>query len=84
MPTSMSTFTEVPVAAGVLHATADLIELLGEFLTGTDPAVRTQLGRFLAARLPDEDPDPGIEATIMLDQLTEAADLLHALAGDAD
>jgi hypothetical protein len=84
MSMSMSAFAEMPVAAGVLHATADLIELLGEFCTSADPAVHTQLGRFLAARQPDADPDPGIEAAIMLDELAQAADLLRALAGDAD
>jgi hypothetical protein len=82
MSVSMSTFTEVPVTAGVLHATADLLELLGEFLTGVDPAVRLQLGRFLAARAPDEDPDPVMEAAIVTRELTEAADLLHTLAGE--
>ncbi len=80
MSVSMSMFTEVPVAAGVLHATADLLELLGEFITDTDPAVRLQLGRFLAARQPDL--DPVMEATLVAHELTEAADLLHTLAGD--
>jgi hypothetical protein len=80
----MSTFTEVPVAAGVLHATAALLEMLGEFCTGADAGVRTQLGRFLAARAPDADPDPGLEATIVLNELTETADLLATLAGDED
>jgi hypothetical protein len=82
MSVSMSTFTEVPVAAGVLHATADLLDLLGEFLAGADTEVRTQLGRFLAARAPDDDPDPGMQAAIVLHELTEAADLLRTLAGD--
>jgi hypothetical protein len=78
----MSTFTEVPVPAGVLHATADLLELLGEFCTGADTEVRARLGRFLAARQPDDDLDPGPEAAIVLTELTEAADLLRTLAGD--
>lgn len=78
----MSTFTEVPVSAGALHATADLLELLGEFCTGTDAGVPAQLGRFLAARQPDVDLDPGLEAAIVLNELTEAVDLLHTLAGD--
>ena len=83
MPTEAAdAFTEVPVAAGVLHATVDLLELLGEFLAGTDTAVRLQLGRFLATRALDEDPDPAIEAAIVTRELTEATDLLRSLAGD--
>lgn len=84
MPTgpAVAAFTEVPAAVGVLHATADLLQLLGEFLAGADTAVPLQLGRFLAAATPDEDPDPAIEAAIMLRELTEATELLHALAGD--
>jgi hypothetical protein len=79
---TMSTFTKVPVAAGVLHATADLLELLDEFCA--DTGVRAQLGRFLVARAPDTDPDPSMEAAIVARELTEAADLLHTLAGDTD
>jgi hypothetical protein len=75
--------TEVPVAAGILRATAEILELLGDFFTGTDPTVRTQLGRFVNGREPDEDTgDPVMEAAIILHELTETADLLHTLAGD--
>jgi hypothetical protein len=76
-------FTEVPVYAGVLHATAETLELLHEFFTNTDPAVRTSLGRFLIAHQPDDDTgDPGIQATILVNELTEVADLLRTIAGD--
>jgi hypothetical protein len=40
--------------------------------------VRTQLGRFIAGRQPDN-VDPAIEAAVTARELTEAADLLHAL-----
>ena len=82
-PAGYDPFTEVPVAVGVLHATARLLHLLAEFLTEADPAVRTFLGRFVIADQPDADATtPAVEAAIVLDELTEAADLLHALAGD--
>jgi hypothetical protein len=75
-------FTEVPVYPGILDATADTLELLHDFFTDTDPAMRTRLGRFLVARQPDEDAgDPSMEAHLLLHELTEAADLLHTLAG---
>jgi hypothetical protein len=78
-------FTEVPVYAGVLRATAEQLELLAEFLANADAAVRTQLGRYLIARTNDEDTaDPGMEAAIVLHELAESAELLHALAGDPD
>jgi hypothetical protein len=71
------------VYAGILHATAETLELLHDFFTITDAAVCTHLGRFLIARHPDEDTgDPGMEANLLVQELTEAADLLHALAGD--
>jgi hypothetical protein len=82
-PAVTGQFTEVPVAAGILRAIAQTLELLGAFFTNTDPAVRTQLGRFVISSQPDEDTtDPGVEAAIVLHELTEAADLLRALAGD--
>jgi hypothetical protein len=73
----------VPVFAGILYATAAALELLHDFFTDTDPAIRTQLGRFLVARQSDDDTsDPVLEATILVQDLAEAADLLHTLAGD--
>jgi hypothetical protein len=75
-------FAEVTVYAGVLLATAEMVELLHDFLAASDPALRTHLGRFLAARHPDDDSgNPSMEANILLHELTEAADLLHTLAG---
>jgi hypothetical protein len=45
--------------------------------------VRTHLGSFLIAYHPEQDTgDPGMEAAILLNELTEAADLLHTFAGD--
>jgi hypothetical protein len=84
-PTAGNTgnFTPVPIYAGVLRATAELLELVEEFFTTTDSA-RAQLGRFLAARHHDDDPDPAMEATLVLHELAEAASLLHSLGGDAD
>ena len=83
MPAGFDPFVETPVAVGVLHATARLLDRLAEFLAGADPVVRAQLGRFVIAGLPDADATtPAVEAAIMLDELGEAADLLHALAGD--
>lgn len=78
--TGIGPFTEVPVNVGVLRVTAELLELLGEFFANADAAVRTQLGRFIADRQPDS-VDPAIEAAITMRELTEAADLLHALTG---
>jgi hypothetical protein len=74
-------FTEVPVYVGVLHATAGCLELLRDFFTDTDPAIRTRLGRFVIARQYDDIGDPGLEATILVHELAEAADLLRTLAG---
>lgn len=75
--------TEVPVHAAVLRATADLLELLGDFITETDPVIRTRLGCYLIDRYGEENTTDSLtEAVVMLGELGEAADLLHALAGD--
>jgi hypothetical protein len=76
-------FAEVPVAVGVLRATARLLDLLAEFLADADTAVRTDLGRFVVAGQ-SAAATPVVEAAIVVHELTEAADLLHALAGDGD
>jgi hypothetical protein len=74
---------EVPVHTAVLSATADLLDLLDDFFTGTDPAIRNQLGSYLVDRYGQEHTaDSVTEATVMLQELSEAAGLLHALAGD--
>jgi hypothetical protein len=45
--------------------------------------VRARLGRYLIARHNAEDTtDAATEAAILIGELTEAADLLHSLAGD--
>jgi hypothetical protein len=76
-------FAKVLVYAGILHATAVTLELLHDFFIDADPVVRIHLGRFLIACDPQEDTgDPGMEAIILLNELTEAAVLLHTLAGD--
>jgi hypothetical protein len=76
-------FTEVPVHAGILRANADLLDLFQEFFTDADHALRVQLGRYLIARHNEEDTtDAGTAAAILIGELTEAADLLHTLAGD--
>jgi hypothetical protein len=76
-------FTEVSVYAGVLRCTAEQLEWLGEFFAVTDPVVRTHLGSYLMTRSSDEDTsDLATEAALTLADLTEAADLLRALAGD--
>jgi hypothetical protein len=76
-------FAEVLVYAGILHATAETLELLHDFFIDADPVVRIHLGRFLIAYHSEEDTgDPGMEAIILLNELTEAAELLHAFAGD--
>jgi hypothetical protein len=75
---------EVGVPAAVLHSAADLIDVLAGFLTDADPATRTQLGSHLIAhRDVAGTRNPAIAATIMLAQLDEAAELLHALADTA-
>jgi hypothetical protein len=81
-PTDARHFTEVPVYAGVLCATAAQLQLLAEFFTDAEPGLRTQLGRYLIARYNEEDTtDPVTEAAIVLHELAETADLLHTLAG---
>jgi hypothetical protein len=71
------------VYVGILHATAEALELLYDFFSNAEPTVRIHLGRFLTSCHPDEDTgDPGMEANILLNDLTETADLLHALADD--
>jgi hypothetical protein len=73
--------TEVPVHAAVLDATADLLDLLSDFFTDTDHATRSRLGCFLVDRYGQENTTDSVtEAAVMLDQLSEAAELLHALA----
>jgi hypothetical protein len=70
------------VHAGILHATADTLELIHDFFDDTDPAVRTDLGRFLITRhLEDDIGDPTMEANLLLHELIEAAEQLHMLAG---
>ena len=76
-------FVEIPVHAAVLSATADLLDLLRDFFTSTDPATRTQLGYYLIDHHGDATiTDSAIEAAVMLQELSDAAELLHALAGD--
>ena len=82
-PPTWGIFTEVPVYRGILLASAEQLELLAEFLTTTDPVVRVHLGQFLIAHDNDEDATtPGMEAAILINELTEAADLFRAIAGD--
>jgi hypothetical protein len=78
------TFAEVTVHAGVLAATADLIELLHDFLDAAGPDLRADLGRFLGNRAAEPGADPAIDAAILVHQLTEATDLLRALTGTHD
>jgi hypothetical protein len=73
-------FTEVPVAAGVLTSTAQLLEQLAEFFD-TNPAARKQLGYYMAVRNADAE-DPSTEGVLTVCQLTDAAELLSALAGE--
>lgn len=76
--TTTGPLTEVPVAAGVLQATAQLLAQLAEFFD-MHPAARTQLGHFLAARDPHA-ADAAIEGTATVGELSQAAELLHCLA----
>jgi hypothetical protein len=47
-----------------------MLELLHDFFTDTDPAIRTHLGRFLIARQSDEDTSgPGIQTSILVNEL---------------
>ena len=76
---------EVPVHAAILRATADLLELLGDFFAETDPVIRTRLGCYLIDRYGEENTTDSLtEAIVMLGELGEAAELLHALAGDQE
>jgi hypothetical protein len=84
-PGTDDAIVEVPVHAAVLRATADLLDLLSDFFTDTDPATRTRLGCYLIDRYGQENTTDSVtEAAIMLTQMSEAVDLLHALAGDTD
>ena len=83
MNTPDSGLVRVPVQAAVLRATANLLELLGGFLTTTDPAVHLSLGSYLIDRRCEQATTDSIaEAVLMLSDLTDAAALLHTLAGD--
>ena len=83
-PGTDHTFTNVPVAAGILHATADLIDVLGDFLNHADPAIHAQFGAYLIGHHDVEaTSDPALAAAITLAELDEAADLLHTLADSA-
>lgn len=74
---------EVPVHAFVLRTTADLLELLGDFFAEADPVIRTRLGCYLIDRYGEENTTASvIAAVVILGELSEAAQLLHALAGD--
>jgi hypothetical protein len=68
----------VPVAAVVLRATADLLDLLGEFFTRR-PGHPQQAGPVHRQPRPDHDYDPTIEANLTLHEVAETADLLHTL-----
>jgi hypothetical protein len=75
--------TEVPVQVAVLRATAHLLELLSDFFTTTDPAIQLSLGSYLIDRHGGEATTDAIaEAVLMLNDLSDAARLLHTLAGD--
>jgi hypothetical protein len=74
------TFTDVPIAAGILDATADLIDVLGYFLNHADPTIRAYL---IGHHDVDTTHDPALAAAITLAELDEAADLLHTLADSA-
>jgi hypothetical protein len=82
-PATDDALVEVPVHAAVLRATADLLDLLNNFFTGADPVTRTRLGCYLVDRSGDQNTtDSTIEAAVMLVELSEAAELLHTLAGN--
>ena len=81
-PDSDDALNEVPVHPAVLRATAHLMELLSDFFT-TDPAIQISLGTFLIDHHgAHATTDPIAEAVIMVSDLSDAAELLHALAGD--
>ena len=74
--------TEVPVQAEVLRASAALLEFLSGFFT-TDRAACASLGTYLAnRRSEDNTTDTRVQAALVLEELDDAAELLHALAGD--
>ena len=82
-PDTDAALVEVPVHIGVLRATADLLELLSDFFIGIDPASRTRLGAYLIDRYGQQDTTDSItEATVTLQELREAAELLRTLAGE--
>ena len=73
--------TEVPVHAAVLDATAGLLNLLSDFFAHTDTAARARLGCFLVDHYGEANTTDSVtEAAVLLEQLSEAAELLHALA----
>lgn len=73
--------TEVPVHAAVLGAAAGLLNLLSDFFAYTDSATRARLGCFLVDHYGDANTTDSVtEAAVLLEQLNEAAELLHALA----
>lgn len=81
-PGPANALTAIPVHTAVLDATADLLDLLHDFFTDTDPATRTRLGYYLVDRYGRENTTDSVtEAAVLLNQLGEAAQLLHALAG---
>ena len=84
-PSSDDALAEVTVHAAVLNATAALLDLLSDFFTYTEQATRSQLGCFLVDRYgPENATDSVTEAAVLLEQLSEAAELLHALADRSD
>lgn len=59
-----------------------MLELLSDFFTA-DHAARTKLGAHLADRRGEHDAnDTTAHAALVLAELNDAAELLHALAGD--
>ncbi len=69
--------------AAVLDATADLLDLLSDFFADIDLATRSRIGCFLVDRYgPENTTDPVTETAVLLEQLSEAAERPHALAGD--
>jgi len=76
--TTTGPLAEVPVAAGMLQATAQLLAQLAEFFD-MHPAARVSLGHFLAARDPHAG-DPAIAGAVTAGELTDAAELLNLLA----
>lgn len=77
MTTATDLLAEVPVAAGVLQATAQLLEQLAEFFD-LHPGARVALGHYLATRHEDAG-DVAVEGVVTVAELAEAAQLLHSL-----